>query len=167
MTISVVESAPLKISGSRFFWRFILPKVNPAMVPIHSPLTTYEIVIGSPNSPIMRMTKYSLIIGEVIKNEKVTPKGTPALIKPIKIGTEEQEQKGVIAPKSAAMRLLKMPPPCIHERKRFSGSQVRKIPIKKIIAPRRAMIFIESYIKNSKVPPILESGGNPSSSYTR
>lgn len=40
-------------------------------------------------------------IGEDIKNEKVTPSGNPALLKPINIGILEQEQKGVTVPKSA------------------------------------------------------------------
>ena len=40
--------------------------------------------------------------GEEIKKEKVTPMGSPALVKPIKSGIEEQEQKGVIVPRSAA-----------------------------------------------------------------
>jgi len=42
--------------------------------------------------------------GEVIKNEKVTPKGIPPFTKPINRGTELQEQKGVIAPKVDAMK---------------------------------------------------------------
>ena len=43
-------------------------------------------------------------IKEVIKKAKVTPKGTPAPTKPINKGIEEQEQKGVITPISAAKR---------------------------------------------------------------
>lgn len=39
--------------------------------------------------------------GDDIKNENVTPIGNPALVKPINKGMEEQEQKGVIVPKSA------------------------------------------------------------------
>ena len=42
-------------------------------------------------------------IGEEIRNEKVTPRGSPALVKPMKIGIEEQEQKGVTVPSSAPM----------------------------------------------------------------
>ena len=66
--------------------------------------------MGIPNSPAIKMTKYSLIIGEVIRNEKVTPRGTPAFSKLMNIGIEEQEQKGVIAPKSAATKFPTMPP---------------------------------------------------------
>ncbi len=43
----------------------------------------------------------SLTNGEVIRKEKVTPKGIPPCTKPINKGTDEQEQKGVIAPKRA------------------------------------------------------------------
>jgi hypothetical protein len=40
--------------------------------------------------------------GEVIRKAKVTPNGIPPCTKPINKGTEEQEQKGVIAPKMEA-----------------------------------------------------------------
>lgn len=40
----------------------------------------------------------SLTNGEVIKKEKVTPKGIPALRKPTNNGIDEQVQKGVTAP---------------------------------------------------------------------
>lgn len=42
-------------------------------------------------------------MGDEIKNEKVTPTGSPALVNPIKSGMEEQEQKGVTVPNSAAI----------------------------------------------------------------
>jgi hypothetical protein len=41
-------------------------------------------------------------MGAAIKKDRVTPNGTPAVTKPIKRGTAEQEQKGVTIPKSAA-----------------------------------------------------------------
>ena len=41
---------------------------------------------------------------KVIKKEKLTPKGTLIFNKDKKIGIEEQEQKGVIAPKIAAAK---------------------------------------------------------------
>ena len=44
----------------------------------------------------------SLTIGEEMRNEKVTPNGTPASTNPIKRGTAEQEQNGVTIPSSAA-----------------------------------------------------------------
>ena len=42
-------------------------------------------------------------MGEEIRKEKVTPRGSPALVNPMNRGMEEQEQKGVTVPSSAAM----------------------------------------------------------------
>ena len=44
-------------------------------------------------------------MGEATKKEKVVPSGTPAWIKPKNKGIAEQEQKGVIIPKSEASTL--------------------------------------------------------------
>ena len=46
----------------------------------------------------------SLTKGEAIKKANVTPKGMPALTKPINKGIDDQEQKGVITPSKAAKR---------------------------------------------------------------
>ena len=48
-------------------------------------------------------------MGEEIKNEKVTPSGRPAEVKPMNRGIDEQEQKGVTVPSSAAMQFAPMP----------------------------------------------------------
>jgi hypothetical protein len=40
-------------------------------------------------------------IGDEIRNENVTPSGSPALVNPIKTGMEEHEQKGVTVPSKA------------------------------------------------------------------
>jgi len=47
--------------------------------------------------------------GEDIRNEKVTPNGSPADVKPINIGMLEQLQNGVIVPSSAPRILPLMP----------------------------------------------------------
>jgi hypothetical protein len=47
----------------------------------------------------------SLTIGAEIRNEKVTPSGTPACTKPMNSGTAEHEQNGVTMPRLAAMTL--------------------------------------------------------------
>ncbi len=47
----------------------------------------------------------SLTIGAEIRNEKVTPIGTPAERKPMNSGTAEQEQNGVTMPSDAARTL--------------------------------------------------------------
>jgi hypothetical protein len=48
-------------------------------------------------------------IGEEMRKENVTPKGKPAEVKPMKSGTEEQEQNGVTVPSRAAMVLAPNP----------------------------------------------------------
>jgi hypothetical protein len=48
-------------------------------------------------------------IGDEIKNEKVTPMGSPALVKPINSGMEEQEQNGVTVPNRADTILAEIP----------------------------------------------------------
>jgi hypothetical protein len=46
-----------------------------------------------------------LTIGAAIRNENVTPSGTPADTKPMNIGTAEHEQNGVTTPSIAANTL--------------------------------------------------------------
>ena len=46
---------------------------------------------------------------EKSRNEKVTPSGNPALVNPIKIGIDEQEQNGVTVPRSAPIRFAQIP----------------------------------------------------------
>jgi hypothetical protein len=41
-------------------------------------------------------------MGEEMRKEKVTPRGTPPSIKPMNKGTAEQEQKGVTTPRREA-----------------------------------------------------------------
>lgn len=48
-------------------------------------------------------------IGEEIRKEKVTPRGSPALVNPINNGIEEQEQNGVTVPSSAEMIFAQIP----------------------------------------------------------
>jgi hypothetical protein len=48
-------------------------------------------------------------IGEEIKNENVTPSGSPALVNPIKSGIDEHEQNGVTVPNNAAMQFAQIP----------------------------------------------------------
>ena len=43
-------------------------------------------------------------IGEEIKNENVTPNGSPALVKPINNGMDEHEQNGVTVPSNAEIQ---------------------------------------------------------------
>ena len=59
--------------------------------------------------PVRRSKLPRSTIGEEIRNEKVTPSGNPALVKPMNSGMEEQEQKGVTVPSRAATALAQMP----------------------------------------------------------
>jgi hypothetical protein len=46
-----------------------------------------------------------LTIGAAMRNENVTPSGTPVVTKPMNRGTAEHEQKGVTTPSRAASTL--------------------------------------------------------------
>lgn len=48
-------------------------------------------------------------MGDEIKNENVTPRGSPALVKPINRGIEEQEQNGVTVPSNVAIQFAPIP----------------------------------------------------------
>jgi hypothetical protein len=62
-------------------------------------------------------------MGEEIRKEKVTPRGTPDSTNPIKSGMAEQEQNGVTIPNSEANTLPMYS--CLWERMRlvFSGGK--------------------------------------------
>ena len=72
-------------------------------------VTTYTIATLKPKILINRTSEPKSTIGEDIKNENVTPSGSPALVKPIKSGMDEQEQNGVTVPRSAAIILAQIP----------------------------------------------------------
>ena len=44
-----------------------------------------------------------------MRNENVTPSGSPALVKPINNGMDEQEQNGVTVPSKAAIIFAQIP----------------------------------------------------------
>ena len=72
----------------------------------------------------------SLIIGLAIRNEKVTPSGMPASTKPMNSGTEEQEQKGVTAPRvTASPRACQSGRPRTKSRTRSGESIARSSPM--------------------------------------
>ena len=63
-------------------------------------------------APKMLISKTRLpksTIGDEIKKENVTPKGSPALVKPMNSGIDEQEQKGVTVPSRAEMMFAQIP----------------------------------------------------------
>ena len=92
----------------------------------------------------MRITRYSLMRGEVIRKEKLTPSGMPASRNPKNIGIDEQEQNGVTAPKSAAKKFPAIPFWLIHFLILFWGKKVRATPITKIKTKSKRRILIES-----------------------
>jgi hypothetical protein len=57
-----------------------------------------------PNMAGNRYSEDSLISGELIRNANVTPSGIPAPRNPMNNGIDEQEQKGVTIPSTAAIR---------------------------------------------------------------
>jgi hypothetical protein len=75
---------------------------QPAPIAITNPVPRYSAATFQPNSPNNSTNATSLTIGAEIKNENVTPNGTPVVTNPMKSGTAEQEQKGVTIPNSAA-----------------------------------------------------------------
>ena len=58
---------------------------------------------------IRRIREPRSTIGDEIRNENVTPNGSPALVKPMNNGIDEQEQNGVTVPSKAAMQFAPMP----------------------------------------------------------
>jgi hypothetical protein len=62
-----------------------------------------------PKILIKRTNDPKSTIGEDIRNEKVTPNGRPALVKPMNNGMDEQEQKGVTVPSKAAIVFAPIP----------------------------------------------------------
>ena len=72
---------------------FSLPIIHPAVMAIRSPVSTYIRAVFQPNKPNSKITATSLIIGAAIRNEKVTPNGTPDSTNPRNNGMAEHEQK--------------------------------------------------------------------------
>ena len=67
------------------------------------PVPTYIAATFHPNIPYKRTTATSFIIGEDIRNENVTPSGTPDSTNPRNKGIAEHEQNGVTIPKAEAI----------------------------------------------------------------
>ena len=63
----------------------------------------------APNMLIKSTSEPKSTIGDEIRKLNVTPSGSPALVKPIKSGIDEQEQNGVTVPSKAAIILAPSP----------------------------------------------------------
>ena len=83
--------------------------IVPPATAMTSPTITYANAIFPPKTLISRTSDPRSTIGDEIRNEKVTPSGSPALVNPIKIGIDEQEQNGVTVPRSAPIRFAQIP----------------------------------------------------------
>ena len=83
--------------------------IVPPTMAIYKPTTTYEIAIGKPNTLTNSINAPKSTSGLEIRKLKVTPLDMPALVKPIKIGIEEQEQNGVTVPSNAPTAFAPMP----------------------------------------------------------
>jgi hypothetical protein len=89
-------------------------------------------------------------MGEEIRKENVTPRGTPASTNPINKGTAEHEQNGVTTPSMAA-RILPINS-FLWDKIRFvfsGGKKLLIIDTAKIITESKRNILMVSYIKNS------------------
>ena len=86
-----------------YFSIFITFSSSPPPIASSNPTTTYITANSLPKNDISISIEATSTIGEEIKKAKVIPSGSPALVKPIKIGILEQEQKGVTVPRSAAI----------------------------------------------------------------
>ena len=84
------------------------PEVEPNTA-MTSPTITYTTATFQPNMLIRRIREPRSTIGDEIRNENVTPNGSPALVKPMNNGIDEQEQNGVTVPSKAAMQFAPMP----------------------------------------------------------
>jgi hypothetical protein len=67
-----------------------------------NPVETYINAVFHPNKPNNKTSATSFIIGAAIKNENVTPSGTPLSTNPRNKGIAEHEQNGVTIPKKLA-----------------------------------------------------------------
>ena len=84
-------------------------------------------------------------IGEEIRNENVAPRGSPALVKPMKRGMDEQEQNGVTVPSNAAMAFAHRPWKCPSILRLLSGgNQLWMYEMTKIRTQSKIVILVTS-----------------------
>ena len=81
-------------------------------------------------TPASTTTATWFTMGLAMRKDRVTPRGMPASTKPMKRGMEEQEQKGVTAPRPTAIRRAPGPErPFIMARTRSGVSRARSQPM--------------------------------------
>jgi hypothetical protein len=79
------------------------------MTAMSNPTTTYTTAICQLKTLANKMTDAKSTKGDEIKKEKVTPKGNPARVNPIKMGIDEQLQNGVTVPSKAPIKFAQIP----------------------------------------------------------
>src|SRR5690554_2538107 len=75
--------------------------IEPPKTARTKPTITYAIAISNPKILASKIKAPKSTNGLEIRNENVTPLDNPALVKPINIGIDEQEQNGVSVPNNA------------------------------------------------------------------
>src|SRR5664280_291564 len=134
--------------GSTHFSSFSKPITQPAIIAMTKPVPTYIAATFHPNIPYKRTTATSLIIGEEIRKENVTPRGTPDSTNPRNKGIAEHEQKGVTIPNADAITLpVKVFFPSSALRVRSGVKYVLIMPTKKIISVSNIMTLGNSKTK--------------------
>ena len=132
-------------NGSTHRSRRSRPRTVPATIAMTIPPTMYRAVICQPNSPNSSTIATSLTSGLAIRNDMVTPRGTPAATNPMNAGTAEHEQNGVTTPKPAAATLptpSRLPPS--RARVRSTDMKLRRIVTTKITPVSSRMILVTS-----------------------
>ena len=136
--------------------------MNPATTAIVRPATTYISAIRHPKRLNSIPSAISFTSGLAIRNESVTPIGTPAATKPMKAGTALQEQNGVATPSPAAATLAnpsRLPPSSARVRSRLMNE--RSTVTMKMIPESSSRIFVVSNTKKWIVSPRRPSGSSP------
>ena len=136
--------------------------IVPPATAIIKPTTTYTTATFGPKILMSRTRLPKSTIGEEIKKENVTPRGKPALVKPINNGMDEQEQKGVTVPRRAAIIFAQIP---LNRPKirllRSGGKKLWMYEITKIRTQSSTVIFMTSYMKKRMLPPQRDDVSSP------
>ena len=103
---------------------------QPATIATPRPKPRYVSATFHPSIANSSPSATSFTIGAAIRNENVTPSGTPADTKPTNSGTAEHEQNGVTTPSPAAA-ILPIPScrPASNARVRSGEKKLRTTPM--------------------------------------
>lgn len=81
----------------------------PPAIAMTSPTTVYMIAICGPKMLMTKTREARSTMGEEMRNENVTPSGSPARVNAMNSGMELQAQNGVTVPSRAPMTLPAIP----------------------------------------------------------